>query len=117
MNHNGRFIHPQPCLSNGHQNKDYVDTLGGHLDVWPHASNGLKYPYHEGITSTGAIPYRRLVTYFYWRFQAPPAVDASRNGPIPQAVACEPPVENISTGGSLRELSVKFSYRKYRIAF
>jgi hypothetical protein len=27
-----------------------------------------------------------LVTYFYWRFPAPPALEASKNGPIPQAV-------------------------------
>jgi hypothetical protein len=31
------------------------------------------------------ILYRQLVTYFYWRFSAPPALEASRNGPIPQA--------------------------------
>jgi hypothetical protein len=34
-----------------------------------------------------------LITYFYWRFSAPPVLEASRNGPIPQAVACEPHVE------------------------
>jgi hypothetical protein len=34
-----------------------------------------------------------MVTYFYWRFSALPALEASRNGSIPQTVACEPHVE------------------------
>jgi len=52
-----------------------------------------------------------------WRFSAPPALEASRNEPIPQADRYEPPVENISTGGSLRKPPVNFFYRKYEIAF
>jgi len=46
--------------------------------------------------------YKRLHTYFYWRFLAPPVLEASRNRPISQAVPYELSVENISIDDSLR---------------
>jgi len=55
--------------------------------------------------------YRRLVTYFYRRFPAPPALGASRNRPFPQAVASEPPVETIYTAACVNLLKyVLFIY-------
>jgi len=58
-----------------------------------------KWQWYGWYTSTGAY-----YTYGWYRcFPAPPALDASRNRPIPHAVTRYPPIENISTCDSLRK--------------
>ena len=53
------------------------------------------------------ILYRRLKTHFYWRFSAPPALEASRNGTFLQAVTENRLWKCISTGSSVMPTSCR----------